>query len=173
MTDDATHEITNLLNFYALVLDTAQWPLFDHVFTANVKVDYGPTMNWQDLASFKRDFGGFFDTLDASQHIITNHQITRDGDRAAAITYGNWRLIRHVPEGGGDLWEGTGWYDDRLVRTPQGWRIADRICRVLWWTGNPRVCEAIPGSRYDPGLTSMRGEAATGRLRYLTAATRK
>ena len=42
---------------------------------------------------------------------------------------------------GGSTWTGTGWYDDELVRTDQGWRIKHRVCRLQGWTGNPNVPE--------------------------------
>jgi 3-phenylpropionate/cinnamic acid dioxygenase small subunit len=164
--------IIDLLNLYAVAIDTTRWDLFDAIFTFDVKVDFGPTMQWSGLETFKTAFAGFHDPFEATQHALTNHQVIVDGDEANSLCYGNWRLIRHVP-GGGDLWEGTGWYDDVLVRTSKGWRIKDRLCRTIWWTGNPRVGEANPGDRFEHILIPIRGEAAAGRVRYMAAVDKK
>ena len=72
---------------------------------------------------------------------------------------------------GDPLWDGTGWYDDALVRTPAGWRITRRVCRITWWTGNPAVNETIRGTKFDLTTTVLRREAAAGRVGVLTGHT--
>ena len=59
---------------------------------------------------------------------MSGHIVNLQGDRANAITYGIWRLIK-TGTVGGDYWEGAGWYDDALVRTG---RLAhsERTCRI-------------------------------------------
>jgi SnoaL-like domain len=147
--------------------------LFDRLFTRDADVDYGPTMKWKDLETFKRDFATFHGPLDGTQHTITNHQVVVDGDKANSMAYGIWRLIRHVPQGGGNTWLGGGWYDDAWTRTPQGWRVSKRVCRVAWWEGNPRVGDTIPGTHFEQNIVTIRSEAAAGKVAYLTALTRK
>jgi hypothetical protein len=71
--------------------------------------------------------------------------------------------------GDNPLWDGTGWYDDALLRTPDGWRIARRVCRITSWTGNPTVNETIAGVRFELVTTALRSEAAAGRVGVLTA----
>lgn len=169
MSTDDRGQIQDVINLYALAMDTQRWDLFDRLFTPDIDADYGPSMHWRDLESFKRDFATFHGPLDGTQHIMANHQAVVDGDRANAMTYGMWRLIRHVPQGGGNVWEGSGWYDDRLVRTPAGWRIKSRICRVAWWGGNPRVGDTIPGTHFEQNAISLRREADAGNVDYLKA----
>jgi len=67
------------------------------------------------------------------------------------------------------LWDGTGWYDDTLLRTPAGWRIIRRVCRITWWTGNPLVNETIAGVKFELGTTVLRREADAGRVGVLGA----
>jgi hypothetical protein len=55
------------------------------------------------------------------------------------------------------------------VRTPDGWRIARRVCRITWWTGNPRVNETIAGVKFDLSTWVLRGEADDGRVGVLSA----
>jgi hypothetical protein len=165
-------EIIHLLNLYALAVDTQRWDLFDCVFTEYADIDFGPGVHWTSLGQFKADFAAFHAPFDATQHVITNHLVTVTGDVAHALTYGGWRLIRHAAataEGAGPLWDGTGWYDDELVRTHMGWRIRKRVCRVVWFTGNPRVKDTLPGVVFEDSTNVLRQEAQCGRLGYLAA----
>ena len=67
------------------------------------------------------------------------------------------------------MWDGTGYYDDQLVRIAEGWRIAKRVCRVVYWTGNPRVQTPMEEIAFQLDLVSLRQEGAEGRLSYLKA----
>lgn len=149
MTDDKA-AIIEILNLYAFALDTHRWDLFDRVFSTDVVAEFGPAGTaWKGLPEFKRSFAEFHDTLDSHQHTIMGHLVEVDGDRAHAFSYGNWLLIRHAAEGGAS-WLGTGWYDDELVRTEDGWRIRRRVCRLQSWSGNSRVPE--PNGEHDPDM---------------------
>lgn len=161
-------EIIQLLNLYAFALDTQRWELFDRVFTEDCDVDYGVTSHWTSRASFKADFGAFHALFDATQHFMSNQLVTADGDTANAHTYFNARLIRHAA-GEPPIWDGTGYYDDRLQRTGDGWRISKRVCRVVSWTGNPKVQAPMEDIEFQLDLVSLHGEATEGRLNYLDA----
>ena len=161
-------EIVQLVNLYGLAMDTRRWDLFDRIFTEHVDADYGPTSHWQDRESFKRDFGSFHEVFDATQHVMTNHLVTIDRDTASAHTYGQWRLVRHAA-GDPPVWDGSGWYDDTLVRTHGGWRIAKRVCRVVFWTGNPRVQTPSEDIVFQLDLHALHTEEREGRLDYLKA----
>ncbi len=161
-------EIVQLLNLYGLAMDTRRWDLFDRIFTPDCDADYGPTSHWTDRARFKEDFGSFHALFDATQHVMTNHLVAVDGDRAQAHTYGAWRLVRHAA-GDPPVWDGTGYYDDVLVRTPDGWRIAKRVCRVVFWTGNPRVQTPMEEIEFQLDLVALHTEEQAGRLDYLKA----
>ena len=118
MNDSDQQPIIQIVNLYGFAVDSQRWELFDRIFTADVEADFSETAHWRDLASFKSDFGAFHRIFDSTQHAMMGHLVEVNGDTAHAFTYGNWRLIRKGVEGG-DLWEGTGWYDDELVRTLQ------------------------------------------------------
>lgn len=163
-------DIIQLINLYGFAMDTQRWDLFDRIFTEDCDADYGATSHWTDRGRFKTDFGSFHELFDATQHVMTNHLVTVEGDRASAHTYGSWRLIRHAA-GDPPVWDGTGYYDDELVRTTQGWRIARRVCRVVFWTGNPRVQTPMEDIEFQLDLVSLRREGEEGRLNYLKAIT--
>jgi hypothetical protein len=46
--------------------------------------------------------------------------------------------VRAAAEGGDNFIVG-GYYEDRVVRTPDGWRIAHRLMQQTWTEGNPAV----------------------------------
>jgi hypothetical protein len=162
------NDIIQLINLYGLAMDTQAWDLFDRIFTPDCDADYGATSHWHDRASFKRDFGAFHTLFDATQHVMTNHLVRVVGDKANSHTYGAWRLIRHAA-GDPPVWDGTGYYDDTWVRGQQGWRIAKRVCRVVFWTGNPRVQTPMEEIEFQLDLVSLKTERAEGRLDYLKA----
>jgi len=84
-----------------------------------------------DREQFKSDFAAFYERFDSTQHTMSTHVIHVDGDRANTFCNGGWRLVRKAA-GDNPLCDGTGRYIDALVRTPGGWRITRRVCRITW-----------------------------------------
>ncbi|MFD2403185.1 hypothetical protein [Novosphingobium soli] len=62
--------------------------------------------------------------------------------------------------------DGTGYYDDAWERTAQGWRIARRTCRVVFWTGNPRVQTPMEDMVFQLDLVSLQEEERAGRIGF-------
>ena len=168
MADQDVLAITHLINLYGVAVDTQRWDLFDRIFTGDVDADFGEASHWRDLAAFKADFAVFHDPFASTQHAMMNHLVDVVGDVAQAFTYARWLLIRKDVEGR-DFWEGTGWYDDELVRSGGKWLIRRRTCRIVWWDGNPLVQETIPGVKFKLESSVLRREANAGRVRYLNA----
>ena len=160
-------EIVNVINLYALAVDSLRWDLFDQVFTEDVHTEFGGPAKWDDLASLKRDFAAVHGPFESTQHITTNHQVVVNGDRANSLSYVHGRFIRQVE--GGNMFESTGWYDDQLVRLPAGWRIKFRSCRTVWSGGNPVVLQTLPGISGQQKYDSLSREAAAGHIEHLKA----
>jgi len=157
--------IQHVINLYGFAVDTQSWDLFDQVFTEDVDADYSETSHWHDLKTFKSDFETYHEPFDGTQHAMMSHLVKVQGDIANAMTYATWRLIRKGLDGG-DFWEGTGWYDDVLVRTAAGWRIRSRVCRIIWWGGNPLVNETVPGVKFQLPMNALKAERLAGRVRF-------
>ena len=79
--------------------------------------------------------------LDDSQHLVANHQVTIDGDDATCRCYLQAQHVRRAANasGAGENYIIGGRYEDRMVRTAVGWRIAHRELVVMWREGNPAV----------------------------------
>jgi hypothetical protein len=165
-------EIINVINLYPVAVDSLSWDLFDLIFTPDVQTNFGGGAKWQDLASLKRDFAAIHEPFEATLHFTSNHQVGVDGDQATCISYVRGQFIRDVGEGG-NMFESTGWYDDRLVRTAAGWRIKERACRSVWAGGNPLVLQTKPGVTGDQTMDSLSREARAGRVWRLQALNRR
>jgi ketosteroid isomerase-like protein len=173
MSDNDKAAILEVLNLYAFALDARQWDLFDRIFTDDVVAEFGPAGTaWTDLNEFKKGFESFHATLDSHQHTMMGQLVHVDGDTARAFSYGNWLLIREAAEGG-PTWTGTGWYDDELVRTSDGWKISRRVCKLQGWSGNPLVPEPNGSQNPDMNLNKLHVFAGDGRLGFLRAITAK
>jgi hypothetical protein len=173
MSASDTVEIINLLNLYGLAVDTLQWDLFDLIFAPDADVRYPGGSHYKDLETLKQSFERAHRPLDSSQHMVTNHVVTVDRDRAHALSYARARLIRGGADGGVNWWEIGAWYDDGLARTAAGWRIVRRRCLANWWDGNPQVQQFGDGPTARLGVQRLRGEAALDRIEFIQALRRR
>jgi len=168
MPTDDFDEICNTVNLYPVAVDSLQWRLFDRVFTEDCLVDFGGPAVFEGLEPLKAIFDVIHAPFKATQHFTSNHQVAVDGDSATCITYVRGVFVRDMPEGG-NMFESTGWYDDVLTRTPGGWRISKRVCRMSWWGGNPDVIRTSPEAGPPAETDSLSAEAKAGRLAHLNA----
>jgi len=76
--------------------------------------------------------------FDVTQHLISNHQVTVTGDTATHRGQMQGMHTKFDTDGGDNYWI-AGYYDDTLVRTPEGWRITFRLMQGTWHHGNPTV----------------------------------
>lgn len=166
MASDDISAIVNLVNLYAVAVDTQEWRLLDRIFTEDATTDFGGGAAFAGLPTIKQAFAAIHEPFGATQHVTTNHQVVIDGSEASCLSYVHGRFIRDVGDGG-NMFESTGWYDDKLVRTAGGWRIALRNCRTVWWGGNPAVLQTTPDVHVETALNSLRAEARAGRLGHL------
>ena len=123
--------ITDVINRYGTAIDAGDDEALAACFTPDAVVRYGGGREFrggQAVAEFVR---GMTTDLVAQQHLLANHEIALDGDRATATTYLHATQIEGEEAGGGIIVTG-GVYRDALVRTPAGWRIAERELRGLW-----------------------------------------
>lgn len=162
--------VINVINLYAVAVDTQQWNLFDQVFTDDATTDFGGPAAFAGLAAIKQTFAAIHEPFASTMHVTTNHQVEASGETASCLSYVHGRFIRAVQEGG-NMFESVGWYDDLLVRKDGGWRISRRSCRTVWWGGNPAVLQTTPDVHVEPELNSLRADAQAGTLAHLRRLT--
>ena len=160
--------IVNTINLYAIGVDSRQWRLFDQVFTPDAVTDFGGPAMFSGLATIKQMFEVIHAPFDATQHATRGHHVTVSGDSATCLSYFHARFLRNVGEDD-NMYEASGWYDDRLIRTAAGWRIQHRTCRTVWSGGNPAVLQTTPDVHVESVFHALQIEASAGRLGHLAA----
>ena len=123
---------------YCWALDGRRFDQLTEVFTPDAVGDYG------SLGTFHGpdEIAAFVETvltpLDASQHLVSNHDVAVDGDTATCRCQLQAQHVRSSTEGSPNYLVG-GFYEDQLVRTDAGWRIRHRAMRRTWTDGNRAV----------------------------------
>jgi ketosteroid isomerase-like protein len=118
--------IQDLIARYAVIVDSRDFDALDAVFTPDARIDFtafgGPAGSPPEIRKFLADSLGIFKR---TQHLMGLPLITIDGDRATARTPCTNPMVLD-DAGSTKVWLIGLWYDDELVRTPDGWRFASR-----------------------------------------------
>ncbi|MET0908785.1 MAG: nuclear transport factor 2 family protein [Ilumatobacteraceae bacterium] len=128
--------IVDLTVTYCWALDMRSWDELDDVFTTDALADLGG--EYRGIDAIKRRVSDVLLVLDASQHMVSTHQVRIDGDRATCRCFLRAQHVK-LDAAGGTTFMFAGRYEDDLVRTPDGWRIARRRLAPIWTEGNPAV----------------------------------
>ncbi|BBX28577.1 nuclear transport factor 2 family protein [Mycolicibacterium alvei] len=116
-------DITDVLVRYATGIDRRDWPLFRTVFTDDCVLDYGEIGTWNGVDAVTEFMDQSHAMAGHTMHRLSNHAIAVDGDTATARTYIDGLIMAQDNSSGVNA---VGYYDDELVRTAAGWRIARR-----------------------------------------------
>ena len=139
------HAVCDLAVRYCSAVDRRDWDLLAEVFVpeATVRMPESVLMKGADeiVARYKRGLERF----DATHHMVTNHEITVEGDSAKHTCLVRAQHVRHNAPGGPHFVIG-GRYTDRMVRTEHGWQIEHRELAFIWTEGNPSVMARRPRS---------------------------
>lgn len=120
---DDRQDISELLVRYATGIDRRDWPLFRTVFTDDCQLDYGEIGTWSGVDAVADFMEKVHALAGHTLHRLTNQAITLHGDTATARTYIDGLIMAGDNSSGVNA---IGFYDDDIVRTPAGWRIARR-----------------------------------------------
>lgn len=120
---DDRQDIADLLVRYATGIDRRDWPLFRTVFTTDCELDYGEIGSWTGVDAVADFMEQVHALAGHTLHRLTNQAIAIDGDKATARTYIDGLIMGPDNDSGVNA---IGFYDDEIVRTADGWRIARR-----------------------------------------------
>jgi hypothetical protein len=136
-----------VVHAYATGLDRRDWPLYRSIFSDEIEMDFrsvGIREGRYRADDWVRDARRLFAGFSATQHTSSNHVHDVRGDEARCVS--NMQAEHFVsrepddgPAEGADRWTIGGWYDDRLVRTPEGWKLCAVTLHVTWSRGNAEV----------------------------------
>ena len=116
-------EILDLLARYSVVVDRGDWESMPDLFTDDAVLDFTATGGIRGSVADHQEFNAkVLSGFASTQHVMGLPVIVVDGDAATS------RSICFNPMVVNDahvFFVGL-WYDDALVRTPDGWRFAAR-----------------------------------------------
>jgi hypothetical protein len=125
-------EIDDVLNLYVTALDNNRFELLDGVFTTDAHLSYADV-------GVDGEYPAVRDWLAARRperrvwlHLVGNRRVSLAGDEAQSTTTFFFAGVDHD----GNTHFTGGEYHDKLARTPDGWRIAERIEVQLWNSGH-------------------------------------
>lgn len=128
MTDSPAYrdraDITEVLLRYATGIDRRDWDTFRAAFTEDCVLDYGEIGSFTGVEAVTEFMDQSHAMAGHTMHRLSNIVITLDGDRAAARTYVDGLIL--APDNASGV-SAVGIYDDDLIRTDHGWRIARRV----------------------------------------------
>lgn len=127
--------IVAVVTRYCRALDTKDWALLGTVFLAEATADLASPSRLEGVDAIVDRIRTALENLDDSQHLVGNHEVVVDGDSAMHRCYLQAQHVRHAATGGPNFIV-AGRYEDRLSRTPDGWRIGHRTLVVMWTEGN-------------------------------------
>lgn len=130
--------IIEVVSGFGLAIDLHDWEKFQSLFADVVEFDYssiqGPAGNFKPeeiVNDARRDLEGF----QATQHVITNHQVKLSGNSATCQAH--VRAMHFLPNKQGDAsFEMGGYYTIGLIRNAPDWKIKQWRFAVLWSRGN-------------------------------------
>jgi 3-phenylpropionate/cinnamic acid dioxygenase small subunit len=137
--------IREVYHRYCDIVDAKTFDAMDAVFTADCIGDYtqalGPGVVSPDRASLIASMHanlGPDSSCGATHHNVLNFRIVVAGDTATARVH-YYAVHRGRGAQDGALYSMWGEYDDALVRTTDGWRIAHRVYTCALTEGPPAV----------------------------------
>jgi 3-phenylpropionate/cinnamic acid dioxygenase small subunit len=116
-------DIGDVLIRYATGIDRRDWALFRTCFTDDCVADYGDIGSWEGADALTSWMAATHDGFGHTMHRITNQAIWPTGSGVMARSYVHV-ILRDATNSGGI--QAYGFYDDELVQTSKGWKIATR-----------------------------------------------
>lgn len=126
---------------FAAAMDGKDWELLETIWTDDVVFDHS-AFTWEGLAEniwrgkadvMRRTVEGVSRHF-AAHHMVSNHRMMIDGDRARVVVYLHSVHLDDAqkPEQHGDH---GGWYFAELARTNEGWKIRRLAHDPVWYGG--------------------------------------
>ncbi|MEV0620602.1 nuclear transport factor 2 family protein [Nonomuraea sp. NPDC050404] len=147
------HDIIETCTRMGWHADRREWERLKEVFAEKVTLDY-TSLNGGEPADLTPDqivgaWKGVLGGFDATQHLISGHLVTVDGDNGdTAVCTANFQAVHRLANPfGSPLWTLGGTYHFDLVRTGGGWRISGVVMTATWADGNRDLMSLVAAAR--------------------------
>lgn len=130
-------EINELLSRYAWAMADKDWTAWRATLTPDATVDYttaGGVAGTADeaMAWLEQTMGGFDVAMSAVGNAVIDNTSSDPNSHDSASVRSLYRMVMRIPGEPPTYLEASGWYRDTVVRTGDGWRIADRFEQMLY-----------------------------------------
>lgn len=120
-------EIQDLFARYSFAIDERDWDALDRVFTPDARIDYSETGGARgSFPAIKAWLPIALERFAMFQHMVATTKLDLAGDTATSRTILFNPMVHRDAAGAEQVFFIGLWYRDRLVRTGEGWRIAER-----------------------------------------------
>jgi hypothetical protein len=138
-------EIQDLLTRYTVAIDQKDWTLLDTCFLPDARLDYtsagGIKGAYPEVRAWlEKALAPFAVTV----HYIGNTTLELRGDEARARTYVLNPMGFPKADGSLHIFTVGAYYVDRLARSADGWRIAERVEKTAFLDGSLPEALQIP-----------------------------
>jgi hypothetical protein len=129
--DADKEQIAEVLIRYATGIDSKDWPLLRSCWTDEIDVDYQQLGRFTSPDALTEVMTRLHENMGPTYHRLSNFVIDIDdaGDRATVRSYVHAVLMLQ-PDDSTNWVDALAHYDDVFVRTPDGWRISQRVSRT-------------------------------------------
>jgi hypothetical protein len=121
-------ELEELMVSYSHAIDFKNFDELDDVFTPDAFIDYtvfgGPAGKYPEVKEFLQNTMPMFKSY---YHMVSTSKIVVDGNTATGVTICHNPMVLAGADGSDQVFVCGLWYRDKYVRTPQGWRISERV----------------------------------------------
>ena len=125
---EVRQDVADVLVRYATGIDRRDWDLFRTCFTDDCEADYGEIGVWHGVDEIADWMTVVHEACGHTLHRITNIVVSPATDGVTARSYVEALVLG--PDNGAGV-RATGFYDDDLVDTADGWRIARRTFTLV------------------------------------------
>ena len=120
---EVRQDVADVLVRYATGIDRRDWELFRSCFTDECAADYGEIGVWHGADEITAWMRASHEPCGHTMHRITHQAVMPSGTGVAARSYVDAIVMFGDNKAGT---RATGFYDDELVLTDDGWKIASR-----------------------------------------------
>ena len=123
LTIEDKFELYELAGRYGDIIDDRNWSALDNVFTEDAVFDVVKLVTMEGLPEIKRYMAE--EGRHPLAHLITNIHVEEGSDGIKLLSRGIFPIISNASGAGHTVFYGS--YYDRVLKTPQGWRISHRV----------------------------------------------